>query len=173
MPFLQPVRPARASRRLIRRRFSYFITHVITHVTSLVLFVCTGNFYRSRFAEAVFNHHAEQKRLNWKAFSRGLAIHWVEGDLSPFTTDALAIRKIDLRHTGTARAQLTEHDLETAQRRIALDRDEHHSMMRSQFPQWANRVEYWNVADLGFQTAELALPEIESKVLSLIEELSA
>lgn len=154
---------------------AFLLSHhaVITHVTSLVLFVCTGNFYRSRFAEAVFNHHAEIKQLNWKAFSRGLAIHWAEGYLSPFTTDALAVRKIDLRHTGSARTQLTEHDLEAAQRRIALDRDEHHSMMRSQFPQWADRIEYWNVADLGFRTAELALPEIESKVLSLIEELSA
>jgi protein-tyrosine phosphatase len=148
------------------------ITHVITYVTSLVLFVCTGNFYRSRFAEAVFNHHAELKKLNWKAFSRGLAIHWAEGYLSPFTADALAVRQIDLRHTGAARMQLTEHDLETAQRRIALDKDEHHSMMWNQFPQWADRIEYWNVADLGFQTAELALPAIESKVLSLIEELS-
>jgi protein-tyrosine phosphatase len=46
-------------------------------------------------------------------------------------------------------------------------------MMRSQFPQWADRIEYWNVADVGFRTAELALLEIESKVLSLIEELSA
>ncbi|MBV9999792.1 MAG: low molecular weight phosphatase family protein [Verrucomicrobia bacterium] len=142
-------------------------------MTSLVLFVCTGNYYRSRFAEAVFNHYAELKRLNWKAVSRGLAIHWVEGYLSPFTIDALAVRKIELRHTGPARVQLTEHDLETAQRRIALDRDEHHSMMQIQFPQWADRIEYWSVADLGFQAVELALPEIESKVLSLIEELGA
>ena len=174
MPFVRlRLRPARASPRLIRPRFSCFITHVITQVTRLVLFVCTGNFYRSRFAEAIFNHYAEQKRLNWKAFSRGLAIHWAEGYLSPFTVDALAVRKIDLRHTGPARTQLAERDLEMEQRRIALDKDEHHSMMQSQFPQWADRIEYWNAADLGFRTAELALAEIESKVLSLIEELGA
>jgi protein-tyrosine phosphatase len=141
-------------------------------VTNLVLFVCTGNFYRSRFAEAVFNHHAEQSGLNWQAFSRGLAIHWAEGYLAPVTLAALAARNIDLRHTGKARVQLTEHDLEAAQRRIALDKNEHYAMMRSQFPHWANRVEYWRVEDLPLRPPELALPEIESKVLALLEELT-
>ena len=42
---------------------------------NLLLFICTGNYYRSRFAEAVFNHHAKQRGLPWRAFSRGLAIH--------------------------------------------------------------------------------------------------
>ncbi len=29
----------------------------------LVLFVCTGNYYRSRFAEGLFNHHARRADL--------------------------------------------------------------------------------------------------------------
>jgi protein-tyrosine phosphatase len=37
-----------------------------------ILFLCTGNFYRSRFAEELFNHLARQKRLDWVADSRGL-----------------------------------------------------------------------------------------------------
>src|SRR5207249_1727138 len=44
-----------------------------------ILFVCTGNFYRSRFAEAVFNHYAKQRQSPWRAFSRGLAVHLAEG----------------------------------------------------------------------------------------------
>ena len=141
-------------------------------VRNLVLFICTGNFYRSRFAEAVFNHHAEQRGLAWKAFSRGLAIHQAAGDLSPLTHAALAARDISLRHTGTGRVSLTEHDLERAQRRIALDEDEHYRMMQSQFPRWAGRVEYWQVMDVALRLPESALPEIESRVLSLVEELS-
>ena len=46
----------------------------------LVLFLCSANFYRSRFAEHVFNWLAGQEGLQWKADSRGLAVgHW--GDL--------------------------------------------------------------------------------------------
>ena len=50
-----------------------------------VLFLCTGNYYRSRFAEILFNSVAEKMGLPWKASSRGLAlergvnnIRWVQ-----------------------------------------------------------------------------------------------
>ena len=38
-----------------------------------VLFLCTGNYYRSRFAEMLFNALASRKDLDWTADSRGLA----------------------------------------------------------------------------------------------------
>jgi hypothetical protein len=38
-----------------------------------VLFLCTGNYYRSRFAEALFNSVAGKMGLPWRASSRGLA----------------------------------------------------------------------------------------------------
>ncbi len=38
----------------------------------LTLFVCTGNFYRSRHAEALFNWHAARMGHPARAFSRGL-----------------------------------------------------------------------------------------------------
>src|SRR6267142_6368663 len=37
-----------------------------------VLFLCTGNYYRSRYAEILFNWKAQQHGLTWKADSRGL-----------------------------------------------------------------------------------------------------
>ena len=39
----------------------------------VVLFLCTCNYYRSRFAEIVFNHKARKAGLDWQATSRGLA----------------------------------------------------------------------------------------------------
>jgi protein-tyrosine-phosphatase len=39
-----------------------------------VLFLCTGNYYRSRFAEELFNYEAERASLPWIAQSRGLAL---------------------------------------------------------------------------------------------------
>ena len=39
-----------------------------------VLFLCTGNYYRSRFAEIFFNHLASQTSLPWHADSSGLYV---------------------------------------------------------------------------------------------------
>ena len=37
-----------------------------------VVFICTGNFYRSRFCEYLFNALAKKHGLRWRATSRGL-----------------------------------------------------------------------------------------------------
>jgi protein-tyrosine phosphatase len=141
-------------------------------VAKTVLFICTGNFYRSRFAEAVFNYHASQQALPWKAVSRGLAIHWATGPLSPFTAGALSVRRIPLHHTARDRTQLTENDLKLADLRIVMDRTEHFAMMQEQFPHWKDKVEYWEVPDLPINMPEVALPAIEGKVLELLDRLS-
>ena len=39
-----------------------------------VLFLCTGNYYCSRFAEILFDSVAGKMGLHWKASSRGLAL---------------------------------------------------------------------------------------------------
>jgi protein-tyrosine phosphatase len=39
-----------------------------------VRFLCTGNYYRSRFAEALFISVAVRMGLPWRASSRGLAL---------------------------------------------------------------------------------------------------
>lgn len=136
-----------------------------------VLFICTGNFYRSRFAEAVFNHHAKRQRLAWSAFSRGLAIHLIGGDLSPHTESALALRGIAREATGETRVSLTKEDLEAAHLSIALKEAEHRPYMREQFPDWEDRITYWGVHDLDVAPAEAALPEIERRVLQLLHKL--
>lgn len=140
-----------------------------------VLFVCTGNFYRSRFAEALFNHHAQARGLTWRAFSRGLAIHFVgkdEGELSPYTRVALTERGIPLTCTGDCRVQLAGEDLESASRVVLLDEVEHRPMLTQQFPDWLDRVVWWHVADLHATTSNEALPAIEKLVLDLIDELA-
>jgi hypothetical protein len=35
-----------------------------------ILFLCTGNYYRSRYVEELFNHRAKIESLPWRAFSR-------------------------------------------------------------------------------------------------------
>ncbi|HEY8966884.1 MAG TPA: low molecular weight phosphatase family protein [Candidatus Methylacidiphilales bacterium] len=138
-----------------------------------VLFICTGNYYRSRFSEAVFNYIASMKQLPWRAFSRGLAIHLVDGPLSPHTASALAARGISHLFTAPDRQALRRADLERAALVIALKRDEHEGMMREQFPDWADKIVYWDVHDLDFATPEQALPAIERKIFALLAEIEA
>ena len=137
-----------------------------------LLFVCTGNFYRSRFAEAVFNHQAERKGLPWEAFSRGLAIHWAEGFISEHTRLALATRGIDLRHTPAGRVQLSEADLQKADLIIAMSDLEHRPMLSRMFPLWYEKIVYWQVMDIPDSLPEVALPAIELLVNELVIELA-
>lgn len=58
-----------------------------------VLFLCTGNYYRSRFAEEIFNARAAALGLDWRAESRALAIERGKnnvGPISPLVRSALA-----------------------------------------------------------------------------------
>jgi len=142
---------------------------------SHILFICTGNYYRSRFAEAVFNHHAEARGLSWRAFSRGLKTHLVfgEGDLSPFARAAMLARGINLRHTGEKPVQLTVDDLERSRHIIALKETEHRPMIRDMFPEWESRIEFWQVHDLDCAPPSEAIPMIEKNALRLLDKLAA
>jgi protein-tyrosine phosphatase len=136
-----------------------------------VLFICTGNFYRSRFAEAAFNHEARRTGSRWRAFSRGLAIHLIDGDLSPYAAAALTERGISRDCTGPTRVALTEGDLERAALAIALYESEHRPLMEEHFPHWADRITYWHVGDLGECEPALALGEIARRAAALLTEL--
>lgn len=116
-----------------------------------ILFLCTGNYYRSRFAEAFFNHLVEQRGLAWKATSRGLALERGIYNVGPMAREAIET----LQHLGVCLGAdcermpqpLTSEDLETAHRIIALKRDEHLPLLQERFPPWADRVEYWHIED--------------------------
>src|SRR5205814_8470782 len=58
-------------------------TDVGANTSQIVLFLCTGNYYRSRHAEAVFNHHAHAFGLGWRAESPGLAPEFGANNVGP------------------------------------------------------------------------------------------
>ena len=136
-----------------------------------VLFICTGNFYRSRHAEAVFNWHAHRAGLAIRAFSRGLLTSMVADEptrLSPNTARRLAELGIGEHLTAPEPIQLSEADLVRAGRAIALRKDEHWGMVRRAHPEWVDRIEYWDVRDIDELGSEHALPAIERQVVELV-----
>ena len=139
-----------------------------------VLFICTGNYYRSRLAEALFNHGAEERGLAWRAFSRGLATHLVDGagDISLNTRFALLARGVPLRHTGARPMQLALRDLERAARVVALKEAEHRPLLRALFPAWEDRVEYWHVHDVDVGPPDVAVAEIERLTHGLLDGIA-
>jgi len=140
-----------------------------------VLFLCTGNYYRSRFAELLFNNFAPEAGLNWIASSRGIAtelgIHNV-GPISVHALRGLAARGIPIAPVVRFPQQLREGDLEEADLIVALKESEHRPLLAQRFPLWPDRVEYWQVDDLDRAAPEVALAEMDREARNLIQRLS-
>jgi protein-tyrosine phosphatase len=140
-----------------------------------LLFLCTGNYYRSRFAELVFNHLAQQQNLDWHADSCGLHIAALgpehPGPISPHTKKALHSRNIPLQDPIRKYKQVCEQDLQSADLVIALKEAEHRPFMEKLHPDWSNKIRYWHIHDLDVATPETALQELESLLHDLIKEL--
>jgi protein-tyrosine phosphatase len=139
-----------------------------------VLFLCTGNYYRSRFAEELFNYYAYRDRLNWMAQSRALAIeHGKEnfGPLSPFVLKALKERGLVARGSSRYPQQCAVADLKDANLIIALKESEHRRLIIDRFPGWENRAEYWQVDDVGEAPPAVALCMIEAEVEAMLRQL--
>jgi protein-tyrosine phosphatase len=141
-----------------------------------VLFLCTGNYYRSRFAEELFNHRTGREGVQWIAQSRGLAIergvHNI-GALSRFARTALSERGISLRGGERLPQQCKQIDLQTADRIVALYEAEHRPLMLERFPAWEDRTEFWQIQDVEFVSPKDALGEIEKQIDALLRRLSA
>jgi protein-tyrosine phosphatase len=135
-----------------------------------VLFLCTGNYYRSRFAEVLFNSVAGRMGLPWRASSRGLAlergVHNV-GPMAASVVKALEVRGLRaVAEFGRFPIQVTVEDFEMAHWIIALKEAEHLPLLQERFPAWTEKVEFWHVDD-----APDVLDLIEREVMDLAARL--
>src|SRR5215468_632452 len=135
-----------------------------------VLFLCTGNYFRSRFAECLFNSVAGKFGLPWRASSRGLALERGVNNVGPMAASAVqALGAMGVR-AGEAitrmPGQVTTDDLEAADRVVALKHAEHLPLLQERFPAWAEKVEFWHVDD-----APEVLGLIEQEVMALVARI--
>lgn len=141
-----------------------------------LLFVCTGNYYRSRFAELLFNATSEARGLDWRATSRGTDVdgagRWNVGPLSKHAREALEVRGVPIASDIRMPLSLTIDDLVAADLVVAVCEAEHRPHLERDFPTAAASVEYWGVEDLGVTPAEDALPAIERHVFALLDRLT-
>lgn len=136
-----------------------------------LLFLCTGNYYRSRFAESLFNGLIDQTLRSWAAYSRGIAIERGVnniGPLSPYARHALQARGIALPNPLPFPQQLQRHDLHAADHIVALKEAEHRPLLDAKFPDWPSTIEFWHIDDLDQAPPDVALTAIEAEIRKLL-----
>ena len=146
-----------------------------------ICFVCTGNYYRSRFAEAVFNFMASNSDLKISAESRGLNISAADqlaekhGELSLFTLDMLNKLSIDKSFTHDKRRRFSINDINKFDKFIFLDKEEHTSMLYKVKDidnfDIKKKIVFWNVKDVFDWKPEKTLSTILLNVTNLFNSI--
>ena len=112
--------------------------------------------------------------MNWIANSRGIATEGLKKNLGPILPHAV----MGLETRGIVPKvvrfpeQLREDDLKLADMIIALNEPEHRRLLEERFPWWTDRVEYWQIKDVGLAPADMAMAQIEEQTKLLISHLS-
>lgn len=133
-----------------------------------ILFLCTANYYRSRFAELYCNHLAELWGLGVRADSAGLEMaKWRDfnpGELSEHTLETLETLGVAVARPPRAPKQFDLLMMDGGTRIIALCDREHRPMVVRDFPGALERIEFWTVEDIEFESPARALARIRESV---------
>ncbi len=100
-----------------------------------ILFLCSGNYYRSRFAEEVFNFRARAASSNWSADSRGLRLN--PNNSGPISE--VALRRMEMLRIQPIKSHrspeiMRETDFENSDLVIAMSREEHFPINEKTIP---------------------------------------
>ena len=137
-----------------------------------VLFICTGNYYRSRFAEALFNQKACAAHSDWHAVSRGLRIVPSQHGISALTKRELNKRGVPPEFFGVGPRALAKEDLEKNDYIVLMDEAEHRPMLEKQFPVRDNaRIHYWHIGETYVMPPANACQAMSAQIEELLRTL--
>jgi protein-tyrosine phosphatase len=136
-----------------------------------IIFICTGNYYRSRYAEIYFNARVPASS-GYYAVSCGFRLSPQNiGRIAPCVLDRLHKHQIVVADQMRAPRQFQAEELTETDRVIVLDEREHRPYVEQALPSWRTRVTYWHVPDVQDMPVEQALQLIEMEVDGLLRQL--
>lgn len=142
-----------------------------------ILFICSGNYYRSRFAEEYFNYLAQQHNLEWLADSKGLSQNMPNpenpGPISANALEALIERNIEGKGIDRYPQPFIKADFKKYHRFIAMSEVEHRPMLESRFKEYLDKVEFFEVGDLPLEEPKAAMQKIAALVDEIVKEIIA
>ncbi|MGY3569899.1 arsenate reductase/protein-tyrosine-phosphatase family protein [Vibrio paucivorans] len=140
-----------------------------------ILFLCSGNYYRSRFCELYFNHQAAHHALPHRASSAALLrILDNTGNEGAIAKEVLnKLKSLDAQLIDAHRMPRIAHneDLTNADLVYAASESEHRPMVAQHFPQMVNKVQFFQVEDVPIMTPNEAFALLTAEVDQLIHSL--
>lgn len=117
-----------------------------------------------------FNHHFALRDEGWIAFSRGFEANNPNniGPISEYARVKLQQLGIPIPDSLPFPCRLTEMDLIAAQTIIVMNEPEHRPFMQKLFPQWEDKVVFWNIYDVQDEAAETSLVRLEERIDGLL-----
>ena len=140
-----------------------------------LLFLCTGNYYRSRFSEEYFIHFAEKNGLPWTAYSAGLSRNIDElrnpGPISRYTLEKLKELEITPKAAERFPVSVDQSLLDDHHHTIAVCDREHRPMVLSHFPDYVHKIEFWDVEDIEYISPTVALHQLQEYLDRCLEKM--
>jgi protein-tyrosine phosphatase len=93
------------------------------------------------------------------------------GHMSRYTTSRLVDLQMPVDEYQRDPKDLELVDLNSAHHVVAVKASEHRPLITRRFPEWLDKIEFWEVHDIDCARPEEALPHLEKEVLGLMQRL--